>query len=113
MNRTPKGNATVPSPDTKSQTPPNPSRLGDPTSLKAETAETQPTQRDRGGSGADAKGDSPEKKQLSLKEAAMRNPTALGDPVSLKAEKSDTEVTEGDRGALRDSDEVKRRRSKL
>lgn len=71
----------------------NPTQLGDPVSLKAETSNTEPTDQDR-----------PNKEKKSLKEMAeeklkTNNPTMLGDPVSLKAETSSTEPTENDRGA--------------
>lgn len=70
----------------------NPSALGDPTSLKAETSDLVPTAEEAGakssGKDTNAKKDT--------------NPTMLGDPVSLKAEKSDTEPTDQDRGALKD-----------
>ena len=68
----------------------NPTLLGDPVSLKAEAADSTPTDQDRGASSA-AEG-SPDSKdssntgasrKKSLKELA--NPTLLGDPVSLKA----------------------------
>jgi len=104
----------------------NRSRLGDPTSLKAETSSTEPTENDRGAlndsdSSREKKGqstrpvpDSSEslkqgptgtgmqqkgKKHKTLKEAAQENPTMLGDPVSLKAETADSEPTPNDRGA--------------
>jgi hypothetical protein len=72
----------------------NPTQIGDPVSLKAETADSKPD--DTG-----AKGDG-EKKTLKQKaeEKLKTNPSMLGDPVSLKAETSDTEVTADDRGAL-------------
>lgn len=72
----------------------NPSALGDPVSLKAETSDTEPTEKDR----PNKQAGQGEKK--SLKELAQSNPTMLGDPVSLKAETSDTEPTPDDRGAL-------------
>ncbi|KAG9517263.1 hypothetical protein KCU99_g7722, partial [Aureobasidium melanogenum] len=69
----------------------NPSQLGDPVSLKAETSNTEPTEKDRPNKSGDG--------HKSLKDLAQENPTQLGDPVSLKAETSDTEPTENDRGA--------------
>ncbi|MCJ1476188.1 hypothetical protein MMC13_004853 [Lambiella insularis] len=81
----------------------NPSQLGDPVSLKAESADSQPTDQDRGAQSpsSDSKsgsttGNRPSK---SLKELAKENPTQLGDPVSLKAETADSEPTDQDRGA--------------
>nr|POE71370.1 putative kinetochore protein spc25 [Quercus suber] len=75
----------------------NPTQIGDPVSLKAETSSTQPT-----------KDDKPNKQggEKSLKDIAQdklkTNPSAIGDPVSLKAETSDSEPTPDDRGALRE-----------
>ncbi|KAK5168284.1 uncharacterized protein LTR77_006853 [Saxophila tyrrhenica] len=73
----------------------NPTQIGDPVSLKAETSNTQPTEHDMpnkadrarpvGGEGA--------------KEGEQANRSQLGDPVSLKAEPSGSEPTEEDRGA--------------
>jgi hypothetical protein len=78
----------------------NPSQLGDPVSLKAETSSTQPTKDDLG-----AKGSHEGKGEKTLKQRAQEkidkgNPSQLGDPVSLKAETSDTVVSGDDRGAL-------------
>lgn len=72
----------------------NPTQIGDPVSLKAETSDTKPTPDDTGALG--------EKQTLKQKaeEKLKTNPTMLGDPVSLKAETSDTEPTADDRGAL-------------
>lgn len=81
----------------------NPSQIGDPVSLKAETSSTTPTEGEEGSktqpqSSAQAAAPSqpgkpgqPAKEtgKKSLKEMAESNPTMLGDPVSLKAEKSD------------------------
>jgi len=72
----------------------NPSQLGDPVSLKAETSDSEPTDQDRSALG-NGKGD-----KKSLKDLAKENPTMLGDPVSLKAETADSEPTDQDRGAL-------------
>lgn len=69
----------------------NPSQLGDPVSLKAETSKTEPTEKDRANKSGDG--------HKSLKDLAEKNPTQLGDPVSLRAETSNTEPTENDRGA--------------
>lgn len=91
----------------------NPSALGDPVSLKAETADSSPTENDRGaandksslgagaGAGGNKKSDGHTENDGSLGAAAMKNPSLLGDPVSLKAEKSQSEPTEADRGAGR------------
>jgi hypothetical protein len=80
----------------------NPTALGDPVSLKAETSDTKPTEKDQPNSG------SATEEKRSLKEMAQSNPTMLGDPVSLKAETSDTEPTPDDRGALGTQKEQKR-----
>lgn len=86
----------------------NPSLLGDPVSLKAEKADSQPTDQDKGAGtdvGAHPKPDIKEKGakkpqgKSKLKDAAMKNPSLLGDPVSMKAEKSNSEPTDQDRGA--------------
>ena len=59
--------------------------------MKAETSNTQPTEKDKPNKGDDG--------HKTLKEVAQEsNPSMLGDPVSLKAEASDTEPTEHDRG---------------
>lgn len=68
----------------------NPTQIGDPTSVKAETSDKNPTPEEGGAAKKDHK---------SLKDLAKENPTMLGDPVSLKAEKSDSEPTDEDRGA--------------
>ncbi|OJD36210.1 uncharacterized protein BKCO1_1200024 [Diplodia corticola] len=66
----------------------NPSQLGDPISLKAETSNSWPT-----GGNPSARGGST---AFSLSDAAKR--TMLGDPVSLKAETVDTEPADHDNG---------------
>jgi hypothetical protein len=81
----------------------NPSALGDPVSLKAETSDTEPTDQDRPAKQGGKKG------KKTLNEMAKSNPTMLGDPVSLKAETSDTEPTPDDRGALGTSKGDKRK----
>lgn len=71
----------------------NPSQLGDPVSLKAETSNTSPTDQDlgaRSGSASNAKPTS------SLSDAAKK--TMLGDPVSLKAETADKDPVDHDNG---------------
>lgn len=80
----------------------NPSQLGDPVSLKAETSNTKPTADDTGakaGKGGNEKQTLKQKAEEKLK----TNPTMIGDPVSLKAETSDSEPTADDRGALETS----------
>lgn len=97
--------------DEKNKT--NPSQLGDPVSLRAETSDTKPTPDDLGAKGsqpisskgnadqsADGKGEKTLKQRA--EEKLDKNPSQLGDPVSMKAETSDTEVTRDDRGALPD-----------
>ncbi|KAK5256532.1 hypothetical protein LTR16_003056 [Cryomyces antarcticus] len=85
--------------------------LGDPVSLKAETADSEPTDQDRGArssarTGKTSKSFSDDTEERgnssgsrSLKEAAKNNRSMLGDPVSLKAEASESEPTDQDRGA--------------
>jgi len=93
----------------------NRSRLGDPTSLKAETSDTKPGENDRdvpqstrsipdsseshkqGPSGTRTQQKS--KQYKTLKESAQENMTMLGDPVSLKAETADSHPTDNDLGA--------------
>jgi hypothetical protein len=100
----------------------NPSQLGDPISLKAETSSTSPTNQDRGASSSASRttdtkiiapspseGDTERQEgkavdgHKTLRQRAMDkledNPSQLGDPVSLKAETADSEPTENDRGA--------------
>ena len=86
----------------------NPSLLGDPVSLKAENAESEPTDQDKGArtdEGAHPKPGDKEKEAKKpqgkgkLKDAAMKNPSLLGDPVSLKSENANSEPTHQDRGA--------------
>ncbi|PBP24481.1 hypothetical protein BUE80_DR004581 [Diplocarpon rosae] len=95
----------------------NPSQLGDPISLKAETSSTSPTSSDRGahspaehitkGAPAPTEGDDGRDKGgkggKTLRQRAMdklnENPSQLGDPVSLKAETADSQPTDDDRGA--------------
>ncbi|MCJ1285240.1 hypothetical protein MMC26_004580 [Xylographa opegraphella] len=79
----------------------NPTQLGDPVSLKAETADSEPTEHDKGASSPSSQANppSPSEKPQSLKELATQNPSQLGDPVSLKAETAASEPTDQDRGA--------------
>ena len=73
----------------------DPSQIGDPVSLKAETSDSKPTPDDTGAKSDSGNATLKQKAEEKLK----NNPSALGDPVSLKAETSDTEVTKDDRGA--------------
>ena len=75
----------------------NPTQLGDPVSLKAETAVSSPTHDDRGTQSSSSPSSENKTPRKTLKELA--NPTQLGDPVSLKAEAADTSPTDQDRGA--------------
>lgn len=74
----------------------NPSALGDPISLKAETSDSEPTDADRPNKSGSARAtgglpnDKPDKP----------NPSQLGDHTSLRAETGDSEPTEDDRGAM-------------
>ncbi|KAL1306721.1 hypothetical protein AAFC00_005387 [Neodothiora populina] len=82
----------------KDTTKANPTQLGDPVSLKAESSNTSPTEHDR----PNKQTDKSEGKK-SLKQLAEANPTQLGDPISLKAETSDTNPTDETRGAVADN----------
>ena len=86
----------------------NPSMLGDHVSLKAEKADSEPTDQDKGAKTEVGAYQKPEEKENDvsqskgkgkLKDAAMKNPSLLGDPVSLKAEQSDSKPTDQDRGS--------------
>lgn len=98
----------------------NPSQLGDPISLKAETSDYIPTEGEQGvesqgkavaeNKGYGSKkglGDKLREKAAQMFHGKDVNPSMLGDPISLKAEASDWEPTEGEEG------EHKRRDSKL
>lgn len=93
----------------------NPSQLGDPISLKAESADSSPTDNDRGAAGqyaakvSESFGGSHEEKMLKdgkklrgIKDDSKdgkveENKTMMGDPTSLKSETSGTEGL-GDNG---------------
>ena len=87
----------------------NPTQLGDPISLKAEAADSEPTDQDRGaqsspepsstGKETSLEGNNSQKGPKKLKDLAKENPSMLGDPVSLKAENVDSAPTNEDRGA--------------
>ena len=79
----------------------NPTLLGDPISLKAEAADSTPTDQDRGAQSPPSKEDklSSGKKMPEKRLKDLANPTQLGDPVSLKAEAADSSPTDQDRGA--------------
>ena len=78
----------------------NPSQLGDPVSLKAETSDSSPTDQDKGSKSSQPSGNgNSARPKKSLKDLAKENPTMLGDPVSLKTEKADSSPTDQDRGA--------------
>ena len=72
----------------------NPTQLGDPVSLKAETSDTQPTDDDMPNKSAQARAVNGEGQN----NGTTSNKTQLGDPVSLKAETSIGEPTERNRG---------------
>lgn len=110
----------------------NPTALGDPVSLKAETSDTEPTQKSQTKSPTDLdtiapsptegdlsndSGQGSSKKSLKdianqdLAEAKKGNRSMLGDPVSLKAETTEKDPVENDgRGQITDN---KKRDSKL
>lgn len=88
----------------------NPSQLGDPVSLKAETSNTNPKPEEAGaGSPSPDKAVSDNRKDKggeTLREKATKNfhgrdanPSQLGDPVSLKAEASDNVPAPSEEGA--------------
>lgn len=75
----------------------NPTQLGDPVSLKAETSDNQPTENDVPNKDSNAARTTEKMPKDKMKED---NPSQLGDAVSLKTETSDSEPTEQDRGSL-------------
>lgn len=87
----------------------NPTQLGDHVSLKAEAADSEPTDEDRGAQSSPAssstskdtssKSNNNQQGPKKLKDLAKENPSMLGDPVSLKAEAADSAPTNEDRGA--------------
>ena len=85
----------------------NPSQLGDPVSLKAEPANSSPTEHDKGASGdqknATGQSGGKDKDKETLAEKALKNPTALGDPISIKAESSTRVPTDEAEGAKKSS----------
>lgn len=103
----------------------NPSQLGDPISLKAETSDTIPKP-DEAGAGRTASRSTPPSSPsssssrgdgLKLRERAARdlhgpgaNPSQLGDPVSLKAEATDHVPTPSEQGASKDGGRAPRSR---
>ena len=100
----------------------NPSMLGDHVSLKAEKADSEPTDQDKGArtqAGVHQKLEEKEKDvsrpegKGKLKDAAMKNPSLLGDPVSLKAEQSNAEPTDQDKGSQSTSSIGQRSSKKL
>ncbi|KAK3725148.1 hypothetical protein LTR37_000659 [Vermiconidia calcicola] len=74
----------------------NPTQLGDPVSLKAETSDNQPTEQDMPNKDSAAR----TVNQAPGNGEGNDNRSQVGDPVSLKSETSDNEPTEQDRGAL-------------
>lgn len=95
----------------------NPSQLGDPISLKAETSDTNPKPEEAGSakstpststsppakSGNDKQGDETLREKAAKKlHGPEANPSQLGDPTSLKAETTDHVPTPGEEGASKD-----------
>ena len=80
----------------------NPTQLGDPVSLKAETADSHPTEDDQGAQGSVSKqsssGNSPNNERPSLSKLARD--TTIGDPVSLESEDV---VESSGKGKIQDS----------
>ncbi|KAK5132643.1 hypothetical protein LTR08_008765 [Meristemomyces frigidus] len=95
----------------------NPSQIGDPVSMKAETSDTQPTEQDKPNKAPNKSSEQGGEDNRSLKEIAQdkmkTNPSMLGDPVSLKAETSNTEPTKDDRGTLGTGKDEKTGKPKL
>ncbi|KAI3324637.1 hypothetical protein HD806DRAFT_51128 [Xylariaceae sp. AK1471] len=100
----------------------NPSQLGDPISIKAETSDNVPTEDAEGAkpsssskpesSGGDGdKGDSLRKKAVKKLNGPDANPSQLGDPISLKNETSPGVPVESEQGTERER--VVERGSKL
>ncbi|GAW11581.1 hypothetical protein ANO14919_009280 [Xylariales sp. No.14919] len=98
----------------------NPSQLGDPISIKAESSDNIPTEEEEGASSssssASAKPQSNEGETLREKAAKKlngpnANPSQLGDPISLKSETSPGVPVESERGT--ESEEIVKRDSKL
>lgn len=113
----------------------NPSQLGDPISMKAETANSHPTENDYGATSEskpqptsnipESSGGSHEEKTIeegktlrgmkkdgSQQPEGGENKTLMGDPTSLKAETSSGKGGQGDNGPSRDK-QTKRDGSKL
>ena len=78
----------------------NPSQLGDPVSLKAETSNSWPTGREFGPRGSGTP-------WFHLSNSARR--TMLGDPISLKVETVDTEPVDHDNGPSGSAGSVQRK----
>jgi hypothetical protein len=74
----------------------NPSALGDPISLKAETSDSEPTEADRPNKSGAARAI----QGVPSDKMTKPNPSQLGDHTSLRAETSNSEPTEDDRGAM-------------
>ena len=99
----------------------NPSMLGDHVSLKAERADSEPTDLDKGAKAKVGAYQKPEKEKAvsrpegkeKLKDRAMKNPSLLGDPVSLKAEQSDLEPPNRDKGSQSTSSTGQNSQNKL
>ncbi|KAI1756863.1 hypothetical protein F4782DRAFT_283656 [Xylaria castorea] len=105
----------------------NPSQLGDPISLKAETSDTVTTEEEEDGARSSSPSSSPlrssqpqttEGENETLREKATKklngpdaNPSQLGDPISLKNETSPGVPVDSERGAK--SEKVVKRDSKL
>ncbi|KAI0448880.1 hypothetical protein F5B21DRAFT_87097 [Xylaria acuta] len=102
----------------------NPSQLGDPISIKAETSDTVPTDEEDGARPSSSPSSSPRSSNPqstggeTLREKAAKklngpdaNPSQLGDPTSLKNETSSGVPVDSERGAR--SEEVVKRDSKL
>ncbi|KAI0509101.1 hypothetical protein F5B22DRAFT_649377 [Xylaria bambusicola] len=106
----------------------NPSQLGDPISVKAESSDTVPTD-DEGGAASQSSSKLPSQARTErnqkggqgerLREKAAKklngpdaNPSMLGDPISLKNETTPGVPTDSEKGA-REGEKVGRRDSRL
>ncbi|KAI8955646.1 hypothetical protein F4801DRAFT_574389 [Xylaria longipes] len=94
----------------------NPSQLGDPISLKAETSDTVPTDGEDGARSSSSRSSKPQSSGgETLREKAAKklngpdaNPSQLGDPISLKNETSSGVPVDSERGARSEKRVIKR-----
>ncbi|KAI0538868.1 hypothetical protein GGR58DRAFT_273274 [Xylaria digitata] len=99
----------------------NPSQLGDPISIKAETSDYAPEEEEERGSSPSSpspsvkpqssRGETLREKAAKKLDGPNANPGQLGDPISLKSETSPGVPVDSERGAK--SEEITKRGSKL